>query len=147
MHRAKYHTLRRKGYKAATAYRMATDHERALDNGITFEWEDDWDPDLSWCECEGDPDHCMHCGIANPLRDYWGPRPVCRNCKRRDPVHDHIVEVCIARDGNGEILDVLGGIVDAGNASDWRSYAFDVECEMAGEALHNLARNPAILVG
>ena len=71
------------GQRAIGAAALARAEEKAADAGITFRWEHDHDPDISWMsETEKKQDHeilgcmamsvCGECGQRKQLASLWG---------------------------------------------------------------------------
>lgn len=75
------------GERALGALHLARAEAYASDQRWRFEWSDDQDADLSWCECAD--------GRVK---------------------HHHEVLWCCLRDADGKVLESLGGIVDADRA-------------------------------
>ena len=91
------------GENARTALALAKAEEQAQQYGLVFVWEPDFVT----------PDDVNH--------DYWCKKDYCQ----------HHIAVCICTDPEtGEVLDSLGGIIDADQA-----YQRVIEAEMALNAL------------
>ncbi len=98
--------------------------------GWSVEWEEDPDPDLSWCErCE--------------RREKALRRDYSLSGSRRAAVlsgvldHEHTLYVALLQDRRGRVLGSLGGIDFGGGRPNWQQdpYRRVVEAELAAEAV------------
>jgi hypothetical protein len=101
------------GQRAIGAASLARAEAYAEAMGWTCEWQ--------WDDCSA-YDHCAD----------WG----CECCKNEHTTQiDHQHEVCLLRNADGEVLAVLGGIIDAD-----RDYRRLIEAELASEAMADAVR-------
>lgn len=125
------------GERAKCAYSLARAEELAESAGLTVNWEwDDYDTDLSWCECKGDDEMCVRCGS----RKYAGD-----DCDYPSGMwpdghefHEHeVLYAYVSAPESCERLAGVGGIVDAIGTP----YQRVVEAELLAEAIEELNRN------
>lgn len=106
------------GRAAECALALARDETRAGELGLVFEWSEDEQPDLSWCE------QCTP------------PRGGIRNRREQEHREQHCLWICEAK-LDGETVAQLCGIDFGVGRDPWMRdpYKRVVEAELAGEAL------------
>jgi hypothetical protein len=115
------------GSRAAGALNLARAEAWAEDNGYTFVWESDDDPELG--------DHAYWCAAAR--RDKAGydidGEPIPSYSRSRE-CDGHEALVCVMRDADGAVVQSLCGILDPD-----RAYGRVIEAELALEEMPDTA--------
>lgn len=119
------------GQSAIGALSLARAEAQAKERRLTFEWDEDSDADLSWC------DTCAY--VLDVGR---------RESVRREKVEhyqSHTQYYCLAKGPDGTVLASLCGIDFGSGRGPWSKdpYCREVEAQLASEALALLAADYA----